>query len=97
MDNQTFDTATQIKRDLDLLTNYGTAIQEEQDRVGSTPETMLALLNRTYPVLNAMVSDTDSVNALNVVIEDARDAFKASIADSIEQLNTALTALCTPQ
>jgi hypothetical protein len=97
MNEQTLATANQITRDLDLLTNYGTAIQAEQDNPATTPGEMLALLNRSYALLSVCVNDTDSVNALNVVIEDARDAFKASIADSIEQLNTALTALCTPQ
>lgn len=97
MNEQTLEQANAIKRDLDLLSNYGDAIQAAQDNPATTPGDMLALLNRSYALLSAMISDTDSVNALNVVVADCRDAFKDSIADSITQLNTALTALCTPQ
>lgn len=97
MNEQTLAQANAIKRDLELLTNYGNAIQEEQDNPSSTPQKMIELLSRSNGILSAMLSDTDSVNALNVVVENSRDAFKESIADSITQLNTALEALCSPQ
>jgi hypothetical protein len=85
--------ANNIKKDLDLLSYAGGSTQAIQDNEEKTPEDMLKHLSETYSLLRNGITDVETINAINVAIADFRDAFKASIEDSSDSLNTALSAI----
>jgi hypothetical protein len=96
MDTQTLQQANVINRDLTILSTFQTSIQEIIADEGKTAGERLNLINTSYKLMHEGVTDVDTINALNVTIANFATAFDASITDSIDTLNTALTALCQP-
>lgn len=94
MDLQTLNDANAINANLSILAATGASVQAIIDDESKSQAERLAFISTAYAQLYATLTDSDTQDALALTVADYGTSFITAIDDSIDQLNTALTALC---